>query len=145
MKKRENKIDFNLVKIKVDEFATNEEAEASEGTVKLALDLKSELIENEKLLILIPKFLFKKNDIPFITLQSSFYFVISDDSWKEIIYKNDKNLSFKFPRSFVKDLLKLSIDSMRGILHAKTENGIFNKYILPLKDYEKAIENDFVF
>ena len=39
----------------------------------------------------------------------------------------------------------ISISSVRGVLHAKTEGTEFNKYLLPTLDVTKMVEEDIKF
>jgi hypothetical protein len=47
-----------------------------------------------------------------------------------------------FPQNFVCHMAMLTVGTSRGILHSKTENTIFNSYILPTTNVKEIISSD---
>ena len=52
---------------------------------------------------------------------------------------------YKLPSGFVCHLAMLAIGTARGVLHAKTENTLFNKYLIPTINVAELIKDDIIF
>jgi hypothetical protein len=46
------------------------------------------------------------------------------------------------PKDFIRQLLVIAIGTARGVLHTKTENTPFNRFILPVLDATNLIKED---
>lgn len=66
-----------------------------------------------------------------------------DDSWNS--FEDVKNSELTIPKNFISHLVMLSIGSTRGVLHAKTENTMFNKFLLPTINVNELIKEDMKF
>jgi hypothetical protein len=134
-------ISFNLVKIKTDQFALFEENHLEKGNIKLSTNLSFGLNTDDKVFSVTTKFTFEIKKKPFMTIQVSSFFQIEDTAWNNF----NTNGQMVFPKAFVAHMAMITVGSARGVLHAKTEETIFNKYILPTLNVAEMIPEDVVF
>ena len=87
-------------------------------------------------------FQFIHNNQPIVVLSIVCNFDVEEKSWNENI------ISFKkiiLPRHFLEHLCVITVGTARGVLHSKTENTTFNKYIIPTLNVSNLVEKDVVF
>ncbi|MDW8296287.1 MAG: hypothetical protein RMJ97_05310 [Raineya sp.] len=127
---------FKLVKIKTEQFAIIESVfDESKEEIKFGFDFKFGLSSNKEIIIVSFKPAFIQ-DAPFLILEVSCFFEMKNPMLKEeLIIDQDT----------ARHLLMLTIGTARGVLHAKTENTPFNKFIIPTINLYKAIEEDIKF
>ena len=141
MAKKNTNINFSLLKIKTDQFALFEENYRANETVNLNTNLTFGLNSEDKVFLVTPKYTFESNKKPFITIQTSCFFKIEDVAWNGFIL----NGKITFLKNFVAHMAMIAVGTSRGVLHSKTENTIFNNYILPTINVSKMIPEDVVF
>ena len=134
-------INFSLLKIKTDQFAIFEENYIENEIVNLNTNLTFGLNSEDKVFLVTPKYTFEIKKVPFMTIQISCFFKIEDITWNSFIKGNE----ITFPKGFIAHLSMISVGTSRGILHTKTEETIFNKYILPTINVAKMIPEDITF
>jgi len=137
----ENTIDFSLLRIQTDQFAIFEENYIENETVNLSTNLTFGLNSEDRVFLVTPKYTFESNKVPFMAIQTSCFFKIEDSAWNGFILQN----KITFPKNFVAHMAMIAVGTSRGVLHTKTENTIFNKYILPTINVSKMIPEDVVF
>ncbi len=133
-------IGFTFFKIITEQFAILEEAVNMNEQLGLSTQLRFGINKTNKVLAIYCRFRFSTKENPFLILETSSQFKIEDESWKRLVGKNEKNI--EFPRNFVVHLSMLSVGAARGILHAKTENTIFNHIVLPTINVDQLIRSD---
>ena len=131
-------IGFSLFQIVTEQFALFEENYSEKNKINLGTDLTFGLNKENKVFIVTAKFTFEMKKKPFMTIQVSCFFEINDKNWIEFI-ESDK---ITFPKPFVSHMAMLTVGTTRGILHNKTENTIFNNYILPTTNVAEIIADD---
>lgn len=134
-------INFNLLKIKTDQFALFEENHVGNDKVNLNTSMSFGLNSADKAFSISIKFTFEIKKKPFLTTQLSCFFQIEDTAW-ESLKVNDKII---LPKGFVAHMAMITVGTSRGVLHSKTEGTIFNKYILPTLNVAEMIPEDVVF
>ena len=134
-------INFSLLKIKTEQFAIFEENYIENETVNLNTNLTFGLNSEDKVFLVTPKYTFEIKKKPFMTIQMSCFFKIEDSAWNGFILNN----KIIFPKNFVAHMAMISVGTSRGVLHTRTEDTIFNKYILPTINVSKMIPEDVVF
>lgn len=72
-------------------------------------------------------------------LEIANHFQIDENSWKSFEIKDGKLI---LPQGFATHLLVFTLGTLRGVLHAKTENTEFNKYFLPTINTTEMIQGD---
>lgn len=143
MSKQENKIGFSLSNVTTEQFAIVEDVFNDEESVELnlgstfAVDIKKKLITN------FFKVQFTQKKIPFLILETGCHFQISPEAWDKF-YEKDKN-KITLPQGFASHLVLLNIGTSRGVLHCKTEDTIFNQFMLPTINVNTLIDKDVAF
>lgn len=134
-------ISFRLLNIVTEQFATFEIENIPDTN-----DLKSELqfsINPEKRVVSCRmKFQFFNKEQPIIVLTVVCNFDVEDSSWNNQVVSNKK---ITLPKHFLEHLCVLTVGTARGVLHTKTENTIFNKFIIPTLNVSNLVEKDVVF
>lgn len=131
-------IGFSLFEIKTDQFALFEENYSNKGTINLGTDLTFGLNKENKVFSVTAKFTFVLKKKPFMSIQVTCFFLINDENWNDFIKEN----KITFPKPFVSHMAMLTVGTSRGVLHTKTENTIFNSYILPTTNVAEIISDD---
>ena len=131
MTEKNIQIPFALIGMQTLEFATIKELYSDDNPnmeigINAEFGIKS-LKEYEIVCALEVSFL--QDGKPFIKAKIACYFSVKQEQWEE--YTCEKKQSIIFPKGFTDHLLMIAIGSLRGVLHAKTEGTIFNKFILP--------------
>lgn len=134
-------ISFNLLEIKTDQFALFEENHIDNGKISLLANSTFSYNDNDCVFFVTLKFIFEIKKKPFITIQNTCVFSIETSSIKKLKVEG----KLIFPKEFVAHLAMITVGTSRGILHMKTENTIFNQYILPTIDVTKMIPEDLIF
>lgn len=137
MEKRQS-FSFSLQKIMTEQFLIVENKNVITESVKLETKLKFGLNEENLTLVIFPKFKFSDANSPFLSIEIGCYFQLTEETWKIF----DKQNLIIFPKSFIRHLSAISIGVTRGVLHAKTENTIYNKYLLPTININELVSND---
>jgi hypothetical protein len=137
----DNKIGFALVGLKTEQFATFEDNFTPKAKTELKTGLEFKFNKEQKLIAVYVTIVFEQKKKAFLKLQVSCHFNISDDSFHK--YCDDSKIIF--PKGFMTHLTMISISSVRGVLHAKTEGTEFNKYLLPTLDVTKMVKEDIEF
>lgn len=140
------KVPFRLAEIHTREFATFEDHleecldnEEKEGGLKAgityAIDDENAAIEcSAKANILL-------NKKVIIAIEVSCEFDIEPNAWESINHNNQLII----PMELARHLGVITIGTLRGILHAKTENTPFNKYYLPTVNVAEMVDEDVEF
>jgi hypothetical protein len=138
--KKELAIEFALVKISTEEFATFEENFQLDKEVGNNFDFGFSINSKERLILWNFKLENSSDDKLFLKGVFHITFMISPDSWKKIQKKNKIN----FPKDFLIHCAVLSIGTIRGILHEKVSkiNSPLSQFILPLFNISDVIEED---
>lgn len=142
MKKNNTPVSFMLTNIKTLEFACFEDLVPKEDRfvkVNLNVGFLVQSWDNAKLACVPEVTLFNKKT-PFVKIKVACEFAIKPDDWGKL--QNKKNHSIILPKGFADHLLVLSVGTLRGVLHAKTEGTACGKYPLPTMDVSKIIEED---
>lgn len=133
---------FKLNQIKTEQFAIiNESYNDKEGKVTLAFDVNLNLNPKDKTVKSSSRFQFNQDNRPFIIIEISCQFKISDTEW---IYLTRGAIAI-FERATVIELTDFVVKTTRGILHAKTESTIFNQFRIPQINLEDTIQGNLAF
>lgn len=133
-------IGFQLKKITTEQFAIIQEAyDGSDSEIKMGINLNFALNEEDKLIACFIKIQFEQKNKPFLLIESGNHFKIKKEAWYELINSTNKII---LPKGFACHLLMLTIGTIRGILHCKTENTEFNKFLIPTINVTELIKSD---
>lgn len=125
-------VPFALDGIQTIEFAIIKEAykENVDSAIHTSLGITFGVKDKDsnKLMCLVD-FALSQTDIPFIKIKVACYFEVDEKCW-ENAYDSGSN-SLIFPKEFADHLVVLTLGTLRGVLHAKTESTPYNKYFVP--------------
>lgn len=133
-------IGFKLIRIQTKEFASFKENFISES-LSLTINLSVGVNNEEHAVALTPSLTFlSEENKPVLKISASCEFAIQPDKWKDFITET----SIIIPEGLLKHLLMITIGTVRGILHAKTENTDLNKILLPTINVHELINKNHV-
>lgn len=136
----ENTVPFRLRKIATNQFATFDSVEINEGNININLNFGFGINEDNRIIGCSARFEYKSEQSTFLVLNISCDFEVETEAWNSFLKKEENAIIF--PKQFCTHLGVITVGTARGILHAKTENSIFNKYLLPTIDVTQSIKND---
>ena len=131
---------FKLQGIKTEQFAILEDVFADGDSVQLESSYRFGANANEKIVVELLNYKFKTEKGAFLIIEVSCMFGIKPESWSQI-YNADKS-ELTLPKSIATHLLVLGVGTVRGVLHAKTENTRYNKFMLPTLDVSGSIKEN---
>lgn len=137
-----NDISFKLHAIKTEQFAIIEDTYNESDSVQLQSNYRFGAVVSEHLVAVMVNYKFKSPKGVFLTIEVSCLFDIKPESWT-IIYNAEKS-ELILPKAIATHLLILTIGTTRGVLHAKTENTPYNRFILPALNVSESIKEDVV-
>jgi hypothetical protein len=138
-----DKIGFSLNKITTEQFAIIESAFKDDFEILFNIVSKYGINEKDKMIATFIAPAFSKNEIPFLVLEIACHFKIAEDAWEKFTSKDKTKLNL--PIGFIRHLTMLSIGTARGVLHSKTENTVFNKFVLPTINVNEIVKNGISF
>lgn len=129
MENRET-IKFGIVKIATEQFATIPEVLRIGEPIQIKHDLNFGADKDNKGIYVKKTAHYQHPDSSvFLIIAVACHFSIKPDSWDMLKFEESERI--KLPRDFAIHLAMLTVGTLRGILHAKTENTEFNRYIFP--------------
>ena len=134
-------IGFVFSNIVTEQFATIEENYTEGKEINISTRLRLGKHDDDKEVAVFTLFKFEIEKQPFIIIETGCRFKIEQSAWNSFIHE-DKMI---IPQGFIIHLAMLAIGTVRGILHAKTEGTIFNRFVLPTIDVTGLVKEDFVF
>lgn len=138
--KKEEKISFALDNIATLQFAIIESSYSDSEEIQLNTNLGFGVDHANKIIGVSAKFTFEINTKPFLVIEVGCNFKLIESSWKSFINKD----VFIVPKDFIQHLSVITIGTARGVLHAKTENTNFNRFLLPTINVTEIITEDWV-
>lgn len=135
------KISFALTGLKTEQFASFEENFSPKEEIGLKTGLEFKFNEKSRTIGVFTSFIFEQKKQAFLKLQISCHFKIGEESFTSFC----KDSEVIFPKGLLIHLTMITVSSARGVLHAKTEGTIFNKFLLPTMDVTKMVQEDVEF
>lgn len=142
MKKQTTDIGFALQGIHTEQFAFFEENIIQKADVAFDISIEFKCDTTEQRLGCFVDITFIQKQKVILKIEVSCHFKIQPASWDAFVKELNKII---IPKNFLSHLAMLTVGTTRGILFAKTENTVFNKFIVPTINVEEMIENDAVF
>lgn len=134
------KIKFKLESINTKEFATIDEVSIVDKDIALKTALGIKADTDNYIIGIETKFTFTCGGKPFIILNNECVFLIGEENLES--FKNKSDGSYTFPKEFITHLAFHAVGTARGVLHCKTENTNYNKYILHTVNLTEIIKED---
>jgi hypothetical protein len=138
-----NNIGFSLKRLTTEQFAIIDSLYKDSDAIEMKTSVRFGLDSSKKMIAVFFNVSFFQNNAPFLILETASHFHVLDDSWNS--FEDIKNSELTIPKNFISHLVMLSIGSTRGVLHAKTENTMFNKFLLPTINVNELIKEDVKF
>lgn len=139
-----NQLGFAFTGLRTLSFATIDAAYKKSGEVNLFTSLGFGLDINDHTITCKARFTFeKKKDQPFLILEVQALFEVSENDFLSKVKQEDNN--YLIAQGLAIHFAVLTVGSARGVLHAKTEGGPYNEYLLPTIDVKEMIPEDIIF
>ena len=143
MDDKNSKIGFALARITTEQFAVIENNFDNEAKIKIHINFRFAADNKKNLVGVFSSFVFEANKKQFLIIEGGCHFAIDPASWAEMLDTQENRLIV--PKGFLQHMAMLTVGTTRGILHAKTENTLFNKFHLPTIDVANMIKDDSIF
>jgi len=138
---KNKQIGFQLINITTEQFATIPDAfDKSIKEITFSVNIDFGVNKEERVIASVVKIQFEQKKSTFLIIEISNHYNIEQSGWDEM-NKDDKN-KLIIPKDFATHLLILTIGTLRGVLHAKTENTEFNQFVLPTLNISELIQSD---
>lgn len=136
-------IKFALADILTEQFAIIESSykQGYTDNIQLTSSFRFGFNEEDQTILASPRFSFEQNEIAFLLVEVACIFNIDGESWKEL-YNSEQGI--RLPQAFAAHIAAIAVGVARGVLHAKTEQTPFNKFIIPLINATENISGDVV-
>ena len=138
----EKAIPFRLEKISTKEFATFLDNLQDGKKMEISIGGKFSIAKNAAIACEYRLELIRKKS-PVLVLSVACEFGIEDKYWESLKSKNKKSITFS--KKFLQHLAVITVGSLRGVLHAKTEGTEFNNYLLPTINVTEYISENMKF
>lgn len=139
MENKDN-IGFSLRKLTTQQFAIIDDVFKDGENVEMKTSVNFGIDTPKKMIAVFFNVSFSQNKTPFLLLETASHFHVIDEAW--VSFENDDKTELTIPKGFISHLVMLSIGSTRGVLHAKTENTIYNKFLLPTFNVNDLIKGE---
>lgn len=134
-------ISFRLLNIVTEQFATFE-VENTPDNNNLKSELQFSINPDNRVVACKMNFQFLHNNQPLVVLAIVCNFDVEEKSWNENILSANK---ITLPKHFLEHLCVITVGTARGVLHAKTENTTFNRFLIPTLNVSNLVAKDVVF
>jgi hypothetical protein len=136
-------IGFLLKRIATEQFAMIEQGYAKGESVAFKTGIQFAVDREEQIVGVFVQVSFLQKENPFLLLEVVVEFEIHEEAWNSFLHEAENQLVV--PQSFLTHLTMISVGTVRGILHAKTENTDFNRFIVPTINVAERVNKDGVF
>lgn len=142
-KEKSKGVKFALRNITTEQFALLEDVKIDDAKIKIETNLRFGANDKEKVIAAFANFSYESESKTFIVIEVGCHFLIENSAWKEML--DEESNSLNVPKGLMSHLSMITVGSARGVLHAKTENTFYNKYVLPTVNVVDMIKKDAVF
>jgi len=137
---KENSVGFQLVKIITEQFAIISDVyDSSNKDIAFSVNIKYGIDKKEKTIASVVKIQFEQKKSAFLIIEISNHYKIEQPAWDKMLKNNEKLM---VPKDFATHLLVLTIGTLRGVLHAKTEDTEYNQFVLPTLNVSEFLQED---
>ncbi|MHA8070235.1 hypothetical protein ACS6L2_13190 [Aquirufa ecclesiirivi] len=137
-------VNFGLRKIATEQFAIIESNfdESSQSKINISTGLRFGVNTEKHMVSVTLAVNLSQEDRPFIILEISCFFEIQSDDWENLY--NIELGKVELEIGFARHVVMLTIGTIRGVLHSKTENTVFNKFFIPTVDVDNLVKGNVV-
>jgi len=144
MDKQDNQqVNFALVRVTTEQFATIENNFNEEGPFQLNINFRFAADQEKKIIGVFAGFSFEIEQQAFLIVEGGCHFALQPESWETLLDSEAKILTA--PKGLIQHLAVITVGTSRGILHAKTEGTPYNRFHLPTINVAQMITEDQVF
>jgi hypothetical protein len=136
-------IGFSLKKITTEQFAIIEDAYTKGSEVLFITGIEFDIDREKQQVATYIEIRFTQNNAPFLLLETSVVFAVHDNAWETFVKSKEKKIVI--PKGFLTHLAMIAVGTTRGVLHAKTENSAFNRFMVPTINVAERITADGIF
>jgi hypothetical protein len=140
METKPTPIEFALLRIVTEQFATLEENFVEKEDINLGVNIKFGVDAPQRAITVRVFIRFEIKSQPFLLLEAGCIFGVSPESWQSFIQSENK--AILIPEGFLTHLSVITMGTCRGILHAKTEGTGYNKFLLPTINVTELVKGD---
>jgi hypothetical protein len=141
-KNKNGSIGFQLNKITTEQFAIIPDAFNKDNSkIEMSIGLKFGMDKERKIIAPFVKVQFEQRKKAFIIIEIANHFNIEEKAWNSF---EKSETGIIIPKGFASHLVMLTIGTLRGALHCKTENTEFNNFILPTINVTELIKDNVV-
>jgi hypothetical protein len=138
MTTKDTKIGFALTRISTDAFASFPDLYVEGKKVELSQAYGFAADAGKMGLLVGLEYRFSQKKTVFLSIKVGCYFELKQDAWNSML--DEQHTAIIVPPGLLGHLIMLSIGTVRGILHAKTENTPLNKFILPTINVNELVK-----
>jgi hypothetical protein len=143
MDTKNQSVGFALFDVTTEQFAILEENVSKDADIRLGTNIRFGVDAPRKIIAVFTAFTFESKGNSFMKIEAGCHFRIKSESWDEM-YNTSEN-SLIVPLGFIRHLAVITIGTTRGILHSKTENTCYSKFILPTINVVDLIKDEVTF
>jgi hypothetical protein len=138
-------IPFFLKTIQMEQFAWFEEnlKEDDLEKVELATQIQFKLNPQTQTVGTFVGVTFQQQQKPFLKINMSCSFKIKEEVLKQLV--DEPQSKIVLPKHFLQHLVVITLGTIRGVLFAKTEGTVFNRFMLPTLDVTALVGTDEIF
>lgn len=133
---------FKINRIETEQFAILEDAYDEKERVQFNYTFSFGADQEQKIIGAFTSYRFLINDKPFIIFKAGCYFSLNNALWDSLKIQGTNQLNLD--KKLMRHLMTITVGTSRGILHSKTENTPFNKFVIPTLNVEESIKEDMV-
>lgn len=133
------KIPFRIRQIKTHQFAMFPELLVNGEEVKVQTEISFGVNNDVNDILCITKFSYIQNENLLLVVEVHCFFAINEEGRKQLL------LQGRIEVGFLQYLATIATGTVRGIIHAKTENTALNPIVLPPINLVELIKDDFIF
>lgn len=135
----DNKIvKFALIKINTDQFAIIESAFKMGGDVNMKIGLQFGANKENKVISVKTSIQFEQQEVPFMMIEASCFFGIEPTDWDTFV----QGTEIVVPKNVITHFCVLTVGTVRGILHSKTEGTNYNGFVVPTINVTELVTTD---
>jgi hypothetical protein len=141
---KQDQISFGLRRITTEQFAIIEESydNSKDEIIELGTGLRFGFNTEKRIVTVLLAINFSQEKAPFLILEIGCFFQIVEEHWNSLYNVETKEI--KLPKAIAIHMVMLAVGTIRGVLHAKTENTPFNKFFLPTINVTDLVKEDVV-